>query len=67
MVVSGLPIRNGKQHAKEIALMSLHLLDSVKHFEIRHKPEQQLELRIGCHTGTFIYIYPSLYNDGCVP
>ncbi|XP_053560201.1 atrial natriuretic peptide receptor 1 [Bombina bombina] len=51
MVVSGLPVRNGKLHAREIARMSLALLDAVKTFKIRHRPNQQLRLRIGIHTG----------------
>ncbi|OCT69553.1 hypothetical protein XELAEV_18040863mg [Xenopus laevis] len=51
MVVSGLPVRNGKLHAREIARMSLALLDAVKSFKIRHRPDQQLRLRIGIHTG----------------
>ena len=51
MVVSGLPIRNGKRHAVEIALMSLHILEAVKSFEIRHKRDEQLRIRIGIHTG----------------
>ncbi|XP_063296057.1 atrial natriuretic peptide receptor 1 [Pelobates fuscus] len=51
MVVSGLPVRNGKLHAREIARMSLALLDAVKTFKIRHRPDQQLRLRIGLHTG----------------
>ena len=51
MVVSGLPIRNGKEHANEIALMSLHILDAVKSFKIRHKPDEQLKIRIGLHSG----------------
>ncbi|XP_075676037.1 uncharacterized protein LOC113796496 [Dermatophagoides pteronyssinus] len=51
MVVSGLPMRNGDRHAAEIARMSLALLDAVKSFTIRHKPDEQLKLRIGIHTG----------------
>ncbi|XP_073419117.1 atrial natriuretic peptide receptor 1 isoform X2 [Dendrobates tinctorius] len=51
MVVSGLPVRNGKLHTREIARMSLALLDAVKTFKIRHRPDQQLRLRIGVHTG----------------
>ncbi|XP_062898913.1 atrial natriuretic peptide receptor 2 [Mobula hypostoma] len=51
MVVSGLPVRNGKLHAREIARMSLALLDAVRSFKIRHKPKEQLKLRIGMHTG----------------
>lgn len=51
MVVSGLPIRNGNQHAGEIATVSLHLLSSVLSFKIRHRPHKQLKLRIGIHSG----------------
>ncbi|KAI5746324.1 hypothetical protein M8J77_002375 [Diaphorina citri] len=51
MVVSGLPMRNGNLHAREIARMSLALLDTVVTFTIRHRPTDQLKLRIGMHTG----------------
>jgi class 3 adenylate cyclase len=51
MVVSGLPIRNGDLHAAEIASMSLHLLQAIREFTIRHRPNQSLLLRIGMHSG----------------
>ncbi|KDR09970.1 Guanylate cyclase 32E, partial [Zootermopsis nevadensis] len=51
MVVSGLPVRNGIQHAGEIASMSLQLLEAVKRFYIRHRPTDNLMLRIGIHSG----------------
>ena len=51
MVVSGLPVRNGNRHVAEIANMSLDFLNSVKKFKVRHKPDLQLRLRIGMHTG----------------
>ena len=51
MVVSGLPVRNGNLHAREIARMSLALLDAVFRFTIRHRPGDQLKLRIGIHSG----------------
>ena len=51
MVVSGLPMRNGDQHASEIARMSFALLEAVTMFTIHHKPNEQLKLRIGIHTG----------------
>ncbi|CAH1154232.1 unnamed protein product [Phaedon cochleariae] len=51
MVVSGLPIKNNDQHAAEIASMSLHLLSKVKNFIIRHRPAENLMLRIGIHSG----------------
>ena len=49
MVVSGLPQKN-ENHSREIARMSLALLDNVKNFKIPHLPDQRLELRIGLHS-----------------
>lgn len=54
MVVSGLPVRNGMNHAREIARMSLALRDTVMTFSIRHRPNEQLKLRIGMHSGEFL-------------
>ncbi|KAL1788700.1 guanylate cyclase 2G-like [Sigmodon hispidus] len=54
MVASGLPIRNGTQHADEIATMSLHLLSATIHFQIGHMPGERLKLRIGLHTGPVV-------------
>ena len=52
MVVSGLPIRNGHQHAGEIARMALHLIEAVKKdFVVRHRSEHKLKLRVGIHSG----------------
>uniref|UniRef100_A0A8C9ZKI8 Guanylate cyclase n=1 Tax=Sander lucioperca TaxID=283035 RepID=A0A8C9ZKI8_SANLU len=51
MVVSGLPVRNGNLHGREIARMALALLDAVRTFKICHRSEQQLKLRIGIHSG----------------
>ena len=51
MVVSGLPIRNGDNHAGEIASMSLHLLRAIQNFHIPHIPNEMLLLRIGIHSG----------------
>ncbi|XP_064596016.1 atrial natriuretic peptide receptor 1-like isoform X3 [Liolophura sinensis] len=52
MVVSGLPVRNGNVHAREVARMSLALLKAVLSFKIRHRPNDQLKLRIGIHSGS---------------
>ncbi|XP_020613215.1 atrial natriuretic peptide receptor 1-like isoform X2 [Orbicella faveolata] len=55
MVVSGLPIRNGHQHAGEIARMALHLVEAVKKdFVVRHKSEHKLKLRVGIHSGPVV-------------
>ena len=50
-VVSGLPNRNGNEHARELAKLSLALLNAVYSFKIRHLPHRQLKLRIGIHSG----------------
>jgi atrial natriuretic peptide receptor A len=54
MVVSGLPTRNGDLHAREIARLSLALLNDVLNFRIRHRPDQKLFLRIGIHSGSCV-------------
>ncbi|XP_074600030.1 atrial natriuretic peptide receptor 1-like [Brevipalpus obovatus] len=54
MVVSGLPTRNGILHSREIARMSLALLNAVISFKIRHRPAEQLKLRIGIHSGSCV-------------
>ncbi|XP_064641678.1 speract receptor-like isoform X2 [Lineus longissimus] len=54
MVVSGLPTRNGINHAGEIASMSLALLSAIKKFKIRHRPDECLKLRIGIHSGSCV-------------
>jgi len=51
VVASGLPVRNDDRHPVEIARMSLKLLEAVKTFQIRHRPQDCLQLRVGVHTG----------------
>lgn len=51
MVVSGVPIRNGDNHAGEVASMSLELLRAIREFKIAHRPSETLKLRIGIHSG----------------
>ena len=51
MVASGLPIRNGYEHVKEIAKMAIDLRKAVNVFKIRHLPKRRLQLRIGLHSG----------------
>lgn len=53
MVVSGLPERN-KAHAGNIASMALELLEAVQTFRICHRPNVQLQLRIGLHSGPVV-------------
>ena len=51
MVASGVPIPNGQHHAVEIGKMALDLLAKVLTFEIKHKPNHRLKLRMGLHSG----------------
>ena len=67
MVVSGLPVRNGDQHAAEIANMSLQLLSSLNGIGYRHLVGSQVQLRIGMHSGISQHIDENLsgfYDDG---
>ncbi|KAH3838475.1 hypothetical protein DPMN_111885 [Dreissena polymorpha] len=51
MVVSGLPERNGIEHVRQIARMSLTILRNVRQFVISHMPQTSLKARIGLHSG----------------
>ena len=59
----GLPVPNGISHAREIARMSLALLNAVKSFKIRHRPDVQLRLRIGLHTGEVQFLFLAQLNQ----
>uniref|UniRef100_A0A8D0G9H7 Guanylate cyclase n=1 Tax=Sphenodon punctatus TaxID=8508 RepID=A0A8D0G9H7_SPHPU len=54
MVVSGVPNENGILHAKEIASMALDLVLVCKTFKIPHKPNTQLKIRAGIHSGPVV-------------
>ncbi|XP_051521504.1 retinal guanylyl cyclase 2 isoform X2 [Myxocyprinus asiaticus] len=54
MVASGLPKRNGNNHAAEIANMSLNILSSVGSFKMRHMPDVPVRIRIGIHSGSCV-------------
>lgn len=51
MIVSGCPEKNGLNHSRETALVALAILDAIKCFTIQHKPDYQLKIRIGIHSG----------------
>ena len=53
MVASGLPLRNGDKHVKEVALLSLDLIDTMSELEIPHLNNERFKLRIGFNTGNF--------------
>lgn len=65
MVVSGLPIRNGDRHAGEIASMALHLISNIKKFEIKHRPGEMLQLRIGIHSGNLLNSHYNVKQSDC--
>lgn len=50
-VVSGLPIRNGNEHAKAICDMAIEFQRSIRTFKVPHLTNYQIEIRIGVHTG----------------
>ena len=54
MVASGIPIPNGLHHAVELSKMALDLLAKVLTFEIKHKPQHRLKLRMGLHSGQVV-------------
>ncbi|KAI1701121.1 adenylate and guanylate cyclase catalytic domain-containing protein [Ditylenchus destructor] len=54
LCVSGLPHRNGDEHARHAANMSLAIMRSLVHFTISHLPGEKLKLRIGLHTGPVV-------------
>uniref|UniRef100_S4RBQ7 Guanylate cyclase n=1 Tax=Petromyzon marinus TaxID=7757 RepID=S4RBQ7_PETMA len=54
MVVSGVPTENHNQHAVETANMALDLVNVCQAFVIPHKPEMQLKIRAGIHTGPVV-------------
>ncbi|TPP58604.1 Guanylate cyclase [Fasciola gigantica] len=51
MVASGLPKPNGLEHARAVARMSIAFLKAIFEFQIPHRPDKRLELRIGIHSG----------------
>ncbi|XP_049608409.1 atrial natriuretic peptide receptor 1-like [Syngnathus scovelli] len=54
MVVSGVPQENGIRHASEIASMALDLVGVCRTFRIPHKPNTQLQIRAGIHSGPVV-------------
>ncbi|XP_005754328.1 atrial natriuretic peptide receptor 1 [Pundamilia nyererei] len=54
MVVSGVPQENGILHASEIASMALDLVGVCRTFRIPHKPNTQLQIRAGIHSGPVV-------------
>ncbi|XP_055336151.1 atrial natriuretic peptide receptor 1-like [Paramacrobiotus metropolitanus] len=53
-IVSGLPLRNGILHAREIGRLALTILFKINSFKIKHRPDDQMKLRIGIHSGPVV-------------
>nr|CDJ89511.1 Adenylyl cyclase class-3 4 guanylyl cyclase domain containing protein [Haemonchus contortus] len=51
LCVSGLPVRNGSAHIKEIAELSLSFMKFVDEFRIAALPKEKVQLRIGLNSG----------------
>uniref|UniRef100_A0A7E5A0S1 guanylate cyclase n=1 Tax=Panagrellus redivivus TaxID=6233 RepID=A0A7E5A0S1_PANRE len=51
LCASGVPIRNGNQHARDLAEMSFGFLRAIKVFRIPHLPNERVNIRCGIHTG----------------
>ena len=52
MVASGLPVRNGDQHAPEICSMALELVEVAAELDRPDRRGADVALRVGIHTGT---------------
>ncbi|CAD6197089.1 unnamed protein product [Caenorhabditis auriculariae] len=54
LCVSGLPRRNGNDHTRQIASMSLAFMESLENFRVPHLPAERINLRIGIHCGSVV-------------
>nr|CDJ94482.1 Adenylyl cyclase class-3 4 guanylyl cyclase domain containing protein [Haemonchus contortus] len=51
LCVSGLPVRNGHEHIREIAELSLSFMKFVDEFRMSALPRERVQLRIGVNSG----------------
>jgi class 3 adenylate cyclase len=52
MVVSGVPKKNGNDHAYQIATMALELIrQATNHCLIPHSDNEKIRIRVGLHSG----------------
>ncbi|KAK0397573.1 hypothetical protein QR680_002176 [Steinernema hermaphroditum] len=52
MIVSGVPNENGNYHVQHIADIALKMRTFVSNFKLAHRPEEQMMVRIGFHSGS---------------
>jgi class 3 adenylate cyclase len=53
-IVSGVPNRNGNNHVKEIINMAIDFQRAVKTLRLSHLKDQQIQMRIGVHSGSCV-------------
>ncbi|VDM46510.1 unnamed protein product [Toxocara canis] len=51
MVVSGIPEENGNRHLESIANIALEIMEFLQGFQIPHRQDQRIRIRLGFHTG----------------
>ncbi|CAI2328559.1 unnamed protein product [Caenorhabditis sp. 36 PRJEB53466] len=51
MVVSGIPTENGKRHVANISSVTLDIVELLKRFEVPHRRDYRLTIRLGFATG----------------
>uniref|UniRef100_A0A8R1EXG1 Guanylate cyclase domain-containing protein n=1 Tax=Caenorhabditis japonica TaxID=281687 RepID=A0A8R1EXG1_CAEJA len=52
MIVSGIPEENGNEHIRNICDTALDLMQLLKSYQIPHRQNVRLRIRLGIHTGT---------------
>ena len=57
----GVPKKNGKRHASEVAMLSLHILKELRDIKIPHMPQKRFHVRVGCHTGMALPVHVGLH------
>jgi hypothetical protein len=53
MVVSGVPKKNGNEHAYQIATMALELIRQSTNCLIPYTNNEKLRIRVGLHSGRY--------------
>ncbi|CAJ0928991.1 unnamed protein product, partial [Mesorhabditis belari] len=51
MVVSGIPEENGNRHIALIADTGLEMMDMLRSYEVPHRKNQRIRIRLGIHSG----------------
>ncbi|VDL82634.1 unnamed protein product [Nippostrongylus brasiliensis] len=54
LCASGVPIRNGLEHIREICNLALELVIGLKEFRVPHLPHECISIRVGIHSGSVV-------------